>query len=154
MKKPTDILDVNIKFFMGAFSTKARACINCYFAHEENVKLKDLIGVKRQSFLELHNIGKKTVSNIEEVLGELGLSLADEDNTERAAMDSRGDTHEIDAVNRQANVWAKIAEINAVIARVEGMKAANMVEFTYNENAFMVCQQQLEEIAGELKGVF
>lgn len=58
-------------------------------------------------------------------------------------------------INEQKKTYSLVAEMYAIVARIEGMKAKNMFcgedECFYNEDAFLVCQQRLEAISGDLR---
>ena len=52
-------------------------------------------------------------------------------------------------VKMQARMYSLVAEIYAINARIEGMKASG----DYSEQAFYECQQRLEELSMCLKEV-
>lgn len=60
-------------------------------------------------------------------------------------------------VRMQAEMYALVADMNAALLRMEGMKVANVERMeqghtiAYNENAFLVVQQEIEEIGRKLR---
>ena len=60
-------------------------------------------------------------------------------------------------IRMQAQMFALVAEMEAIKARIEGMKAENQQRevlghrISYNENAFIVCQLELEELSMRLR---